>query len=281
MQANTTTKPAGFWMRHRFKIMLVSMILLLPPLAAVFQVSGDTGFCGTWCPRMFFTWRLGMSGSEFFTGFLRSWLGVALVFSVLVSTFFFGRFWCSHLCPVGGAMEAGSKLVPKALKIDFSVIPAAPVRYGYLSAYFLAPALGIGSLCCNYCNFATIPRLFGAAWSQADMAYFLRTAGLINLGLVIVLGFFAKGGRGYCNFLCPIGALDALSNRIGRIFRKGVAIAADKCTSCGACAHICPVGAITKDAKGTVVIDQLSCMPCRQCEGVCAQKAIGYGKSQA
>jgi len=279
MQANTIIDKQSFWVKHRFKIILASMVLLLPPLAAVFQVSGDTAFCGTWCPRMFFSWRKDMSGAEFFLGFVRSYLGVVLVTAVLASTFLLGRYWCSHVCPVGGAMETVSRLLPRWMKIDFAGIPAPSVRYGYLSVYLLAPALGIGSLCCNYCNFATIPRFFGAAFSQADMAYFFRTAGLINLGLVVVLGFLAKGGRGYCNFLCPIGALDALSNRIGKTFGRRVRIDISKCTSCGACKRVCPTWSINSDSKG-MSIDQLSCMPCRECEKVCGQEAIRYGKNE-
>ncbi|KJU86522.1 polyferredoxin, partial [Candidatus Magnetobacterium bavaricum] len=126
-------------------------------------------------------------------------MGVALVVGIVASTFFFGRYWCSHLCPVGGAMEVGGRLVPRQLQIDYKHIPASSIRYGYLLVYLVAPAIGIGSLCCNYCNFAAIPRLFGAAFSEADMAYFLRGAGLVNLGLVAVLGVFAVGGRGYCS----------------------------------------------------------------------------------
>jgi Pyruvate/2-oxoacid:ferredoxin oxidoreductase delta subunit len=281
MPANTTIDQQSFWMKHRFKIILISMLLLLPPLAVIFQISGDTGFCGTWCPRMFFSWRKGMSGGEFLMGFARSYLGVALVVGILASTYFLGRYWCSHICPVGGAMEAGSRLVPKFLKINYSAIPAPSVRYGYLLVYLLAPAIGIGSICCNYCNFATIPRLFGAAFSQADLSYFLRTAGLINLGLVASLGFFAKGGRGYCNFLCPIGALDALSNRIGARFGKRVRIESSKCNGCGACVKSCPTWAIEKEGTGTISINQLSCMPCRICENTCPQGAITYGKTPA
>jgi len=276
-QVNATTDTQSFWLKHRVKIILLSMAVLLPPLAAVFQVSGDLSFCGSWCPRMFFSWRKGMSGAEFFLGFARSYLGVALVASILVTSFFLGRYWCSHICPVGGAMELGSRIVPRRMKIDFSGLPASSVRYGYLSVYLIAPALGIGSLCCNYCNFATVPRLFGAAFSQADMAYFFRTAGMINLVLVFMLGFLAKGGRGYCNFLCPIGALDAIANRFGQVFGKRVRIESDKCTSCGACKRVCPTWAINEDAKETMKIDQLSCMPCRECERICPQEAITYG----
>jgi NAD-dependent dihydropyrimidine dehydrogenase PreA subunit len=164
------------------------------------------------------------------------------------------------------------------LHIDYGRLPAASVRYGYLTVYLLAPALGIGSLCCSYCNFATIPRLFGAAFSSADAAFFLRTAGLIDLGMVVGLGFLARGGRAYCNFMCPVGAVDALVSRLGARFGKRVRIDESKCTTCGVCAEVCPTKAIALHQKAKV--DQLSCMPCRQCEKACENGAIRYGWPQ-
>ena len=228
---------------------------------------------------MFFTWREGSSLGQYFMGFLRSYMGVALVLGILLSTLFLGRYWCSHLCPIGGSMEVSSKLVPNKLKINYSFIPAPSFRYGYMLVYLLIPAIGLGSLCCNYCNFATIPRAFGAMFNDADMAYFLRSAGLINLGLVAVLGVFAKGGRGYCNILCPIGALDALSNRFGLKLGKRMHVDSSKCNGCGKCNKVCPTWAIEMTDKAN--IDQLSCMPCRECEKVCPVEAITYEKRQA
>jgi ferredoxin-type protein NapH len=239
-------------------------------------LSGQSNFCGTWCPRMFFVWRNGESMASYLNGFIRSYMGVILVFGVLGTTFFLGRYWCSHICPVGGSMELVSKLVPKFMKINFSKIPAPAFRYGYLTVFFLAAATGIGSLCCNYCNFATIPRLFGAAFSQAELSYFLRTSGLINLGLVVILGFFAKGGRAYCNLICPIGALDSLSNRLGLRAGRRMNIDESKCNGCGKCEDSCPVWAIEVDEKAR--IDSYSCMPCGECQTSCNRGAISYGK---
>lgn len=256
--------------------MAASIFLFMPPLSFLFQFTGDSNFCGTWCPRMFFVWRNGMSVDAYFSGFLRSYMGVLLVAGVLISTFLFGRYWCSHLCPVGAGMEFGSRLIPKPLKIDFSMIPAPSFRYGYLTVYFLAAAFGIGSLCCSYCNFATLPRFFGAAFSTADLAYFLRTAGIVNLGLVVFLGFLARGGKAYCNLICPIGAIDALSNRLGAFWGKRVHVDAHHCNGCGKCVSKCPVWAI--ELKDTARIDQLSCIPCRICETACSEGAITYSK---
>jgi len=266
--------------KYRTWILIFALILFLPPLAVIFQVStGDNSFCGKWCLRMFFVWREGITVQQYFTGWLRSFMGAGLVLGVLGATLFFGRHWCSHICPIGGAMELGSRITPKFLKMDFKTIPAAPVRYGYLAVFILAPIVGAGSLCCNYCNFATIPRIAGAPFSQADLAYFFRTYGIINLAMVGILGFFAKGGRAYCNFFCPIGALDAAVNRIGAKLGSRMRVIEDRCSNCGLCQDSCPTGAINKDNKDHITqIDQLSCFPCRQCQKVCPRSAIAYGR---
>jgi ferredoxin-type protein NapH len=273
---SVTTKKKNFT-TYRYLMIGLAAALLLPPLSFLFQLTGDHNFCGTWCPRMFMVWRENMSISQYFVGYLRSYMGVVLMVSVLITTFFIGRYWCSHLCPIGGTMELGSKLVPRFLKIDFSNIPAPSFRYGYLTVYFGAAALGIGSLCCNYCHFATVPRIFGAFFSDADLSYFLRISGLVNLGLVVLLGLMAKGGRAYCNLMCPIGALDALSNRFGMRFGKRMRLDASRCNECKKCADVCPVWAI--DVKTDMRIDPFSCIPCGKCVDVCGQKAIKYGKS--
>ena len=277
MEANAMTKKS-FLVRYRYWILGAAVVLFLPPLSFIFQFTGDNNFCGVWCPRMFFVWREGTTTSAYFAGFLRSYMGVVVVFGMLASTFFFGRYWCGHLCPIGGVTEIGSRLIPKSLKIDFSSMPASSFRYGYLSIYFIAPAIGVGSLCCNYCNFAVIPRLFGAAFVEANFVYFLRTAGLINLGLIVALGFLAKGGRAYCNLLCPIGALDALANRLGIRLGKRMIVSAPKCNGCGLCKEVCPTWSI--DVEEVSKIDHLSCISCRICEDQCPYEAIAYGKDE-
>ena len=270
-----TTTNKYFFISKRSWLLILGIILFMPPLSFLFQITQDSSFCGSWCPRMFFTWRGGATASVFLMGMVRSFMGVMLVLGVLVSTFFLGRFWCSHLCPVGGTSELGSRLIPEILKIRLNAIPASPVRYGYLAAYLLLPALGLGSLCCSYCNFATVPRLFGAPFSQADMAFFFRSAGMVNLGLLVGLGFLTKGGRGYCNLLCPVGALDSLVNRLGEKFGRRFRVVKDRCNGCGLCKDVCPVWAIDINEKAS--INQFSCLPCGLCMKACPREAVHYG----
>lgn len=272
----TGARGTSFWARHRTLMLVAGIVLFLPPLAAIVQATGDVNFCGSWCPRMFFVWREGTTAAEYALGFLRSHMGVALVVAILATTVAFGRHWCSHLCPVASPLELGSRAVPSFLKLDLSRTPARSFRYAYLLVYLVVPALGIGSLCCSYCNFAAVPRLFAAPFAAGDLTYFLRFQGVVNLGLLVFLGVFARGGRAYCNMLCPIGALDALANRAGARFGRRMRIDPEACTGCGECAEKCPTWAI--ESHSATTINQLSCMPCRQCQDVCPSGAIYYGK---
>jgi len=272
------TRP-GWWVRRRRWLLGFFLLLFLPPLALLLQAStGDGNFCGQWCPRMFFVWREGTTLTQYFFGWLRSLAGVLLVFALLATTLWAGRLWCGRICPIGGVTELASRLLPNRLKFSFTAIPAPPVRYGYLAVYIIAPLLGIGSLCCNYCNFATVPRVLGAALgSPGDLAYFLRNAGMINLGLILGLGVFARGGRAYCNFLCPVGAIDSLVNRIGERFGRRFRVSAHNCTSCGSCRQHCLSGAIAPEAD-SYRIDQYSCFACGQCQLACPDLAISYNR---
>ncbi len=263
----------------RYLMILLGIFLFIAPFGLLPQLIGENGFCGTYCPRMFWTIRSDTTISSFIAGIVRSYGGVILVVGIVITSFFFGRYWCSHVCPIGGVTEIGSKAIPGNIKLNYSSVPASAVRYGYLSVYLHAPFLGIGSLCCNYCNFAVVPRILGAPFNSADVAYFLRTAGIINLVLIAILGFLAKGGRAYCNMLCPVGALDAISNKIGSKlgFTKRMDVLTSKCDGCGSCVKTCPTWAIAvKDNHAK--IDQFSCIPCKECEIVCPNKAICYSR---
>ena len=48
----------------------------------------------------------------------------------------------------------------------------------------------------------------------------------------------------------------------------------DICIGCGACASMCPVGAISFDDNGKAQIDYNICIRCKTCQSLCPVSAI-------
>jgi polyferredoxin len=265
----------GRWFRY---LTISAMTLLIfAPLLVIPQLFEQNDLCGGMCMRRFFLLFPGMEWSDLSRQLETAAIGVAILLTILTVTFFFGRLWCGYLCPMGGFPELVSKLFHDRWKIDYRSLPQIPIRYGYFITYIvLLPALGFSA--CTLCNFITLPRLFEAfSGDLRGIAYLISTIGAVNLGLLILLGFFAKLGRGYCQFLCPIGALDGLVNRIGAKlpFVRRIRVERSRCTGCRECAEVCICGAV-RMVDRVAVVDQLSCMSCRECVVTCEWGAIDW-----
>jgi ferredoxin len=295
--------------------MALGMILFLTPLSLIPQLAGEPNLCGKVCPRLF---MIIPADKGIWAGFAANvtamWFGASMVGVILLVTFFFGRLWCSHLCPVGGFTEFAGKLVPRRLKINYSGINAPAFRYGYFAVFTAGSFVGIGSIACRLCNFRVIPFLLGAPFNPAYAAYIASSMGLAGLLTILVTGVFARGGRGYCNLLCPVGALDGLAGMLGAKagFTKKIRTDAARCDGCGRCVEVCMVNARRISDAGAgreavmpeavmpiasiadmsavvkplaampiAVMEDTTCMSCRECVGVCPKGAIRYGRARA
>lgn len=261
----------------RYATISVMTLLLFSPLLLIPRIFEQSDLCGGMCMRRFFLLFPGMGWDDFSRQLETAAIGVGILLTILTVTFFFGRLWCGYLCPMGGFPEMVSKLFHDRWKIDYRSLPQVPIRYGYFITYLiLLPALGFSA--CTLCNFITLPRLFEAfSGDLRGIAYLISTIGAVNLGLLVLLGFFAKLGRGYCQFLCPIGAIDGLVNRIGAKlpFVRRVRVERSRCTGCRECAEVCICGAV-RMVDRVAVVDQFSCMSCRECIVTCEWGAIDW-----
>jgi len=213
----------------------------------------------------------------------------ALVFVLIAASFFVGPLFCGWLCPAGGLIEHLSRLVPARLKYGLQgKIDPAPLRYGFLAGWILVAApiwrgTQITSICCSNCNFTWTENIWNAAFGDFYGFIGLSSAGLITFALwFLVLGIFIKGGRGWCIFLCPAGALMNISHFLGKhlSFTRKLKVKKEKCTFCGICVKECPTLAlkINEKSEKTLNINYHVCNICLDCVKLCPMEALEYSK---
>ena len=194
---------------------------------------------------------------------------------ILVSLWF-GPLFCGWLCPAGAFSEYLSRLLPDKYKINWAqLVPLVPLRYGFFLGFLGSIILGLG-LPCSYCNYYALEIFVG----------YLHTGQLLSSSLSllmtfvvsnIILGLFTKGGRGYCNLLCPVGTMCSLMHVLGQLVPGsfGMQVDQNQCVGCGLCSKKCPMQAVSI-TQGKAQINRHHCIVCGQCRQACPRKAIEY-----
>lgn len=202
---------------------------------------------------------------------------IAVILLLLISLIF-GPLFCGVLCPAGALPEFLSRLLPDKVKIDWAkYLPVVPIRYGFLIGFLLAVFAGITEHC-SYCNFFVFDMLISFFYAGRLPVYSISLIMTFILWF-LVLGIFTKGGRGFCNFLCPVGAVSGLMHYVGSRFPWAFRMKIDReaCIGCGQCVKQCPMRAIQiKDKKA--IINEHHCIICRECSHECVKHAVHYGK---
>jgi polyferredoxin len=205
-------------------------------------------------------------------------MSLTFVLLLLLTSLLFGPLFCGRLCPAGAFSELLSRLLPERWQLDWPrLVSVLPLRYGFFAGFLLSLWLGLG-LPCTYCNYYSLEIFVNLLWSGVllnNLLSLLATFFLAN----IVLGLFTKGGRGYCQFLCPVGTFNALCSLAGE--RLGLwrwRVRSSVCVGCGKCVRDCSMRAIRLNERAT--IDQGLCISCGQCAHACPKRAIAYGRSK-
>lgn len=119
---------------------------------------------------------------------------------------------------------------------------------------------------CTVCPIGTLCRSFGAkeVFRGAELAIIPALAAL-EIG----------ERRTWCRYFCPVGALLALTAKLGLI---KIVIGATKCKkfSCMQCAEVCPMGIIDKDSLMEGISPKIlmtECILCMRCIDRCPYDA--------
>lgn len=231
-------------------------------------------------------------------------VNAVVVVVLIAATLLMGRIYCSVICPMGILQDAvkwlRDKIGPKKTRrFRFKYVPAHACRHIILLVFVVLLVLGfthllfgaIAGLIEPYSAYGRIasqifaPGVDGvnnalAAWSESmdDNYWFYRVSIAISipvlivaiLTLVLVATMAWRGGRDYCNTICPVGTILGYLSRFS-ILRP--VIDTSKCVNCTKCARRCKAKCI--DARAHK-IDYSRCVVCFDCINECAEGAISY-----
>ncbi len=196
-------------------------------------------------------------------------LGILSLFGLIL-----GRTVCGWLCPLGLIQELLHKI--PTVKIRKSCITRALswLKYIVLAAFVVAVPLWYGlkhdlplpAFCKYICPAGTLEGAMGLLSNPANAARFSMLGILFTRKFVImlVIGLLCVFCyRGFCRFLCPLGAIYGLFNRFNVI---GVKVDGGRCNGCGSCVRSCGM-----DVRR---VGDHECINCGRCMEVCAQGAI-------
>ena len=243
-----------------------------------------------------------------FTGTLHCWLGwlakiqflpavmalnVIVVVALVVLTLIFGRIYCSVICPLGILQDLLARLRRKKNKYSYSK-EVRWLRYPVLAVFVLAGVTGIGSLfqllapysafgriatmifqpiwkACNNLLAMAAERIDSYAFYGVDTWMCSLPVLVIAVVTLVVLFILAwRGGRTYCNTICPVGTILSFFARFSWL---KIRFDVDKCKNCSLCSKNCKAACI--DFK-THTVDYSRCVACGNCIDSCKFGALKY-----
>ncbi len=207
----------------------------------------------------------------------------------------FGRAFCGYICPMGTTLDGGEKLFGRARKKRKG--PDNKWRaFKYLVMLFLAGASFFSVSFVFWASPISLITRFYGLLVQPVIAYLFNELFNLSMPLIewlditpllfaqidtprfntlpFILAFFVffsvLSPRFWCRFLCPSGALLALTSK-KPLFRRHVS---KNCTSCGKCARACPMEAIPEDDYISTRHEE--CLLCQTCKKLCPEKAVTF-----
>ncbi len=242
-------------------------------------------------------WLSWMASIQFLPAVLA--LNFGVVAGLVVLTLVFGRIYCSVICPLGVMQDVVSWVSGRRSKgrkrLRFTYSPAKSwLRYAVLAVFVLALVAGVGSLVALLAPYSSYGRiaqnLFQPVYTAGNKAlaymaermdsyaFYSREVWLRSLPtfviaaatFVIIAVLAWRGGRTYCNTVCPVGTVLGF---LARFSWLKIIIDEDKCVSCGLCAKGCKASCI--DVKSHRV-DHSRCVVCGNCLGNCHKDALHY-----
>ncbi len=175
-----------------------------------------------------------------------------------------GRITCGWLCPFGFIQDLLYKIPCGKKKEVFPILRY--IKYFMLIAFvFLFPLLftnewGMGKpwFCKYVCPAGTLEAGLPMLLLQPDLR---ATLGYLFYNklfwLIVFMVWSVYTSRPFCKTTCPLGAFYGIFNKISLL---KLDLIESKCTDCGACANVCPMGIQFNKSVGSA-----ECIMCMRC----------------
>lgn len=210
---------------------------------------------------------------------------------IILSAIIAGRLFCSFLCPLGALQDIAPVSRKKKYtyssghqKLHYTILAVTGITvilwgtvifqwidpfsiYGRLAGYAAAPAAVIINNAAG--SFFSNMGIYSIPVINYKSAGLFAAAAALTPVIVIFLLSSAKG-RLYCNTICPIGAVLAITSRFS-LFR--IKIDSHKCISCGKCENVCKSSCIDYRNHYT---DYSRCVACFNCIDQCPNGSIAF-----
>ncbi len=196
--------------------------------------------------------------------------GILLLYCLL-----FGRWICGWLCPFGLVQELVYKI--KTPKLKKNAVTRALSFLKYILLAFLVVIVPIlyairdvplPAFCKYICPAGTLEGGIGLLANKVNDSYFAMLGPLFTWKFLLMVSILVGCVfifRMFCRFLCPLGALYGLFNRISLF---GVKVNEPQCTHCNLC-----VGHCKMDIRK---VGDAECIGCGDCIDVCPTNAIRW-----
>ena len=206
-----------------------------------------------------------------YSGHRAGWyvLGIIMIFGLSL-----GRTICGWLCPLGLVQELLHKIPTPKIKKSRVTRALSYLKYVILAVFVVAVPMWYGvrhdlavpGFCKYICPAGTFEGAIGLLSNPKNTSYFamLKILFTRKFVIMIIIGtacIFCY--RSFCRFICPLGAIYGLFNKLALI---SVKVDENRCNGCGACVRNCKM-----DVRH---VGDHECINCAKCMGACNQNAL-------
>jgi thiol-disulfide isomerase/thioredoxin len=197
-------------------------------------------------------------------------LGIILLYSIML-----GRWICGWLCPFGLVQDLTYKIKTPKLKKNRVTKYLSYIKYVILVFFvviipllYVLKDFPLPAFCKYICPAGTFGGAIGLLINPNNSDKFGMLGPLFTWKFALMVSILVGCifiYRMFCRFLCPLGAIYGLFNKIALF---GIKLDKKSCVDCGKCISVCKMDITT--------VGDHECINCGDCISVCPTKAISW-----